>query len=330
MVVKVKDDLVDMLIVQAYLPTTDYEDEEVEKVYDQLEEILGKQKGTDNVIVIGDFNAVVGEGKEDRVVGKFGLGKRNDRTERLIEFCKSQNLVITNTWFEQEKRRRYTWKSPGDLRRYQIDYILVQQRYRNSVKSSWSYPGADVDSDHNLVAMRLKLKLKKIPRRRQQKKWKLDSLISKVKLFRKDIEEVQCFKQRTAEERLENLKGVVMKSAERNVGYLKGKVARKPWITTAIMEKMQERRKWKKNTEEGKRTYRRLNNELGRETDQARERWWKNECNELEELDQRARPDLVYAKVGQLTRKKTSNCTSETIKDETGKLLTEPEEIRNR
>src|SRR6476619_775993 len=100
------------------------------------------------------------------------------------------------------------------------------------------------------------------------------------------------------------------------MGYLKEKVARKSWITTAIMEKMQERKKWKnKNTEEGKITYRRLNNKLRRETDQARERWWKNECNELEELDQRARPDLVYAKVGQLTRKKTTNCTSDAIKD---------------
>src|SRR6476469_9911605 len=55
-----------------------------------------------------------------------------------------------------------------------------------------------------------------------------------------------------------------------------------------------------------------------------------NECNELEELDRRARPDLVYAKVGLLTRKKTTNCASKAIKDETGKLLTEPEEIRNR
>src|SRR6478609_1203416 len=60
------------------------------------------------------------------------------------------------------------------------------------------------------------------------------------------------------------------------------------------------------------------------------EKWRKNECNELQELDRRARPDLVYAKVGQLTRKKTTNCTSEAIKDETGKLLTEPEEIRKR
>ena len=41
---------------------------------------------------MGDFNAVVGEGREDRVVGKFGLGKRHDRGERLIEFCKSQGF----------------------------------------------------------------------------------------------------------------------------------------------------------------------------------------------------------------------------------------------
>src|SRR6476619_5240125 len=97
MVVKVKADPVDTMIFQAYLPTTDNEDEEVEKLYDQLEEILGKQKGAYNVIVMGDFKTGVGEGKEDRVVGKFGLGKRNDRGERVIEFCKSQNLVTTNT-----------------------------------------------------------------------------------------------------------------------------------------------------------------------------------------------------------------------------------------
>ena len=78
-----------------------------------------------------------------------------------------------------------------------------------------------------------------------------------------------------------------MKRSEGNVGYLKGKVARKPWIPTAIMEKMQERRKWKNKNTESKRTYRSMNNELRRKTVQSRERWCKNECNELEELDRR-------------------------------------------
>src|SRR6476469_10544534 len=78
MVVKVKADPVNMVIVQTYLPTTEYEDEEVDKLYDQLEEILGRQTGTDNVIVMGDINAVVGGGKEDRVLGKWGQSQEKN------------------------------------------------------------------------------------------------------------------------------------------------------------------------------------------------------------------------------------------------------------
>ena len=41
---------------------------------------------------------------------------------------------VTNTWFKERKTKQYTWKSPGDRKRYQIDYILVKQRYRNGIK----------------------------------------------------------------------------------------------------------------------------------------------------------------------------------------------------
>jgi len=44
MVVKVKADPVDMVIVQAYLPTTDYGHEGVEQLYDQLEENIRQTK----------------------------------------------------------------------------------------------------------------------------------------------------------------------------------------------------------------------------------------------------------------------------------------------
>ena len=55
-----------------------------------------------------------------------------------------------------------TWKSPGDIVRNQIDYILVSQRYRNSLKQVKTYPGADVDSDHNPVIAKLEIKLENI------------------------------------------------------------------------------------------------------------------------------------------------------------------------
>ena len=75
-----------------------------------------------------------------------------------------------NTFFKQHPRRLYTWKSPGDGYRNQIDYLMINERYKNSIKNAYTYPGADINSDHILLVMKMKLKLK-IPHKnnRQEK-----------------------------------------------------------------------------------------------------------------------------------------------------------------
>src|SRR6218665_454604 len=78
---------------------------------------------------------------------------------------------------------------PGDRRRYQIDCILVKHRYRNSVKVACSYPGADADSDHNLVAMRISAKLKRIRREKINRKWDLEKLKTNEEQYRNEIKE---------------------------------------------------------------------------------------------------------------------------------------------
>lgn len=129
------------------------------------------------MIIMGDWNAVAREMKEQGISGTFGLGKRNQRGQRLIEFCKEQNLVITNTLFSQPKRRKYTWTMPEEGTRYQIDFILVRKRYRNQVKLSKSFPGTDIDSDYNLVIMESNLSLKKAANKQiNRKRWYLDKL----------------------------------------------------------------------------------------------------------------------------------------------------------
>src|SRR5215471_400986 len=188
MMVKLETVPVHTVIIQVYMPTSTAEDEEVEKVYEQLEELLEKQKGRDNVLILGDWNAVVGEGKEGKEVGKFGLGVRNERGEKLIEFCARRKLIISNTWYKQPYRRRYTWKQPGDRARYQIDYILVKQRYRNSVKCAKSLPGADCNSDHNMVRINMAVKLKRMHIAKKQKKWDLSNLKKKVDEYREYVE----------------------------------------------------------------------------------------------------------------------------------------------
>ena len=53
--------------------------------------------------------AKVGSQETPGVIGKFGLGIQNEAGQRLIEFCQENPLVITNTLFQQHKRRLYTW-----------------------------------------------------------------------------------------------------------------------------------------------------------------------------------------------------------------------------
>ena len=82
--------------------------------------------------------------------------------QRLIEFGQKNALVIANTLFQQHKRRLYTWASPDGQYRNQIDYILCSQRWRSSIQSAKTRPGADGGLDHELLTAKIRLKLKKV------------------------------------------------------------------------------------------------------------------------------------------------------------------------
>ena len=72
-----------------------------------------------------------------------------------------------------------------------------------------------------------------------------------------------------------------------------------------MVSKMEERRQAKKiNTKEGRKKYRRLNNELRRITDEAYENWWKEECASLELLERQGRIDLLNARIKEITEEK--------------------------
>ena len=80
----------------------------------------------------------------------------------LIELCQENTLVRANTFFQQHKRRLYTWTSPDGQHRNQTDYILCSQRWRSSIQSAKTRPRADCGSDHELLIAKFRLKLKKV------------------------------------------------------------------------------------------------------------------------------------------------------------------------
>ena len=108
------------------------------------------------------LKAKVGSQETPGVTGKLGLGIQNEAGQKLIEFCQENALIITNTLFQQHKRRLYTWTSPDGQHQNQIDYILCSQRWRSSIQSAKTRPGKDCGSDHELLIAKFRLKLKKV------------------------------------------------------------------------------------------------------------------------------------------------------------------------
>ena len=111
-------------VIQVYALTSNTEEAEVERFYEDLQDLLELTPKKDVVFIIGDWNAKVGSQETPGVTGKFGLEMQNEAGQKLIEFCQENALVIANTLFQQDKRRLYTWTSPDGQHRHQIDYII--------------------------------------------------------------------------------------------------------------------------------------------------------------------------------------------------------------
>ena len=147
-------------IIQVYASTSNPEEAKGEWFYEDLQGLLELTPKKDVPFTVGDWNAKVGSQETSGVIGKFGLGVQNG--QRLIEFCQENALVIANTLFQHHTRRLYTWTSPDGRHWNHIDYILCSQRWRNSIQSAKTRPGADCASDHELLIAKFRHKLKKV------------------------------------------------------------------------------------------------------------------------------------------------------------------------
>ena len=149
-------------IIQVYALTSNAKESEVEQFYEDLQNLLELASKKDVLFNMRDWNAKVGSQETPGVTGKFGLGVQNEAGQRLIEFCQENAQVVANALFQQHKRRLYTWTSPDGQYQNQIEYILCSQRWRSSIQSAKTIPGADCGSDHELLIAKFRLKLTKV------------------------------------------------------------------------------------------------------------------------------------------------------------------------
>ena len=95
-------------VIRVYAPTSNAEETEVERFYEDLQHLLELTPKQDVLFIIGDWNANIGSQQIPTVTGKFGLGVQNEVGERLIEFCQEKALIIANTLSSNTTREDFT------------------------------------------------------------------------------------------------------------------------------------------------------------------------------------------------------------------------------
>ena len=99
-------------VIQAYAPTTNDKEVEVEWFYQDQQDTQELTPKKDLLFITGEWNATVGTQEICGVTGKFGLGVQNEAGQRLTEFWQDKALAIANTLFQQHKRQLDKWTSP--------------------------------------------------------------------------------------------------------------------------------------------------------------------------------------------------------------------------
>ena len=140
-------------IFGVYFPDSGHPDSELDIIYEKLDaRIQQARRRNTHIVLAGDFNAQVGHFEDfddERIIGKHGFGLRSDRGERLLRWCAVRDFVLTNTHFEADADRTWTYRNGCTYR--QLDYILVDRFLFARTVNSHVKEAIDIGSPHRAV-----------------------------------------------------------------------------------------------------------------------------------------------------------------------------------
>ena len=318
---------VNITVINIYAPTSTADEEKVEEFYSKVQEAVDEIPKGDMLFILVDWNAKVGNTKTQGVTGSFGLGRRNERGEQLIDFCNYNHLAIMNTLFKLPPRRLYTWKAPDGITRNQIDYILCQQRWRSSILCANTRPGADCGSDHNLLTATMKFKIKTIHKTFQQTSYDLEKINDDFKIELKNRFELLYHQEHdsTSDEFWNSVKFTVTQVADRFIAKRTRKKVT-PWLSEAAIEIAEKRRSAKIKRNDN--LYRQLNYEFQKQARKDKEDNLRDTCKRLEKLSECGKTRDFFKEIKNITGTFDPKCS--TVNSETGKACTDRNAVKDR
>ena len=228
-------------ILSCYAPTLCSSVETKDQFYEHLDSVIANIPANENLFLLGDFNARVGTDHDSwpKCIGYFGIGKLNENGQRLLEVCSYHDLCITNTFFSTKPCHKVSWRHPRSHHWHQLDLVITRTSSLDSVQVTRSYHRADCDTDHSLIASRVRLQPWRIHRSKQKGR----PLINTAKisnpnlhdLFADSIEQaLQDCPSTSAEERWNHIRDAIHHSAMEIYG--KREKQNPDWFVAGIAE----------------------------------------------------------------------------------------------
>ncbi|KAF7243676.1 Craniofacial development protein 2 [Varanus komodoensis] len=226
---------------------------------------------------------------------------------------------------DDHQRRFYTWTSPDGQLRNQIDYVLCSQRWRSSIHSVKTRPGADCDSDHELLVAKFRLKLKKVGKSTRPLRYDLNHIPDEY-----TVEVTNRFKglgliDRVPEELWTEVCNIVQEVATKTIPKKK-KCKKAKWLSEEALQIAEERREAKGKGE--RKRYTQLNAECQRIARRDKKAFLNEQCKEIEENNKIGKTRDLFKKIEDM--KRPFHAKTGMIKDKNGRDLTEAEEIKKR
>uniref|UniRef100_H3ABM4 Reverse transcriptase domain-containing protein n=1 Tax=Latimeria chalumnae TaxID=7897 RepID=H3ABM4_LATCH len=303
------------------------QDDEIEAFNYELESLIKNTPKKDILVVQGSWNAKIGpDAYEDwkGTAGSFGWGSTNNRSLKLLGFATFYNLClqIVYTCTSHHKEQHGFFQTERSITG--IDYILIKKCFQSSINMAGTrtFPGVGVGSGHDLIAMTLKMKLKKHPRPANTRiRYDLEKL--KDPNVTKDFNNQIGGKlvpfllmDQDAETLSRNISEGLSETAAKIIR--KARFRRQPWSTNDILDLCDQQRELKQER------YRAINRKIKQEIKATKITWINEECITTEKSMKANNNKKSFEMVKKLMMKLSI------IKDDHGKLLTRSKEVANR
>ncbi|XP_041107422.1 craniofacial development protein 2-like [Polyodon spathula] len=241
MAIRIRGKPLNVTVLQVYAPKTDAPEDESERFYAKIEEALEQVPKKDIIYIMGDFNAKVGSHEEVNIIGRCGLGERNDAGDHLVQFCHENHLRVSNTWFIQPKRHLYTWTAPNGQHCNQIDYILCSRCWKSSVLAIKTFPSADYGSDHELLVATIKVKFCNIKKNAPPKRFDVSKVPVSYAVAVKNRFKLLGNANKQPDKLWQEFQSTIIKTAQEHIPYKKLE-KRSKWLSAETIKIAAQRR----------------------------------------------------------------------------------------